>query len=414
MPTDLSPKSTTSAKALPATGDASAVQAALAYGIYTTAAFNNGASDQVAYVYGKLGGNMLDIEIESANVYKAYEESCLEYSYLLNTHQAKNVLSDMLGGATGSFNEDGEMTAYRSDGADLNIKPNLKLPRFTLFYSSHVAASIAAQAGLNSHEKTYSASFDLVDNQQDYDLQDLVAGQDAFSSLVGNNKILIDKLYFKPNTSIWRFFGHTNSGRGFKAGTYGQYGANSTFEAVPVWQQELYASAFENSLKVRASHYSYEIHNNRLRLYPTPSSYSAEKMWVRFRVANESYEEESDRKYGADGINNVNSLPFPNVPFENINSVGKHWIRRFALALCKETLGQVRSKLSSIPIPGNDITLNGSDLISQGKEEQDKLREELKTVFDELTYGKLAESDQSLQDATENVLKRVPQGIYVG
>lgn len=414
MPIDLSPKSTVNAKVLPATGSSSDVQATLAYNIYTTAAFNNGASDQVAYVYGKLGGNILDIEIEPANVYKAYEESCLEYSYLLNTHQAKNVLSDMLGGATGSFDENGEMTAYRSGGADLDIKPNLKLPRFTLFYSAHVAASIAAQSGLNSHEKTYSASFDLVASQQDYDLQDLVASQAAFATLVGNNKLLIDKVYFKPNTSIWRFFGHTNSGRGFKANTFGQYGANSTFEAVPVWQQELYASAFENSLKVRASHYSYEIQNNRLRLYPTPSTWAAEKMWIRFRVANESYEEESDRKYGADGINNINALPFPNVPFENINSVGKHWIRRFALALCKETLGQVRSKLSSIPIPGNDVTLNGSDLLSQGKEEQDKLREELKTVFDELTYGKLAQSDQDLQDATENVLKRVPQGIYVG
>jgi hypothetical protein len=414
MPIDLSPKSTVNAKTLPATGSASDVQATLAYNIYTTSAFNSGAADQVAYVYGKLGGNILDIEIEPANVYKAYEESCLEYSYLLNTHQAKNVLSDMLGGATGSFDEDGEMTAYRSNGDDLNIKPNLKLPRFTLFYSAHVAASIAAQSGLNSHEKTYSASFDLISEQQDYDLQDLIASNEDFTSLVGNSKLLIDKVYFKPNTSIWRFFGHTNSGRGFKANTYGQYGANSTFEAVPVWQQELYASAFENSLKVRASHYSYEIQNNRLRLYPTPSSYSAEKMWVRFRVANEAYEEEADRKYGADGINNVNSLPFPNVPFENINSVGKHWIRRFALALCKETLGQVRSKLGSIPIPGNDVTLNGSDLLSQGKEEQDKLREELKTVFDELTYGKLAQSDQELQDATENVLKRVPQGIYVG
>jgi len=84
------------------------------------------------------------------------------------------------------------------------------------------------------------------------------------------------------------------------------------------------------------------------------------------------------------------------------------------LALCKETLGQVRSKLGSVPIPGNEVTLNGTALISEGQAEQDKLREELKTVFDELTYGKLAEGDQQMQDSTENVLKRVPHGIYTG
>ena len=82
--------------------------------------------------------------------------------------------------------------------------------------------------------------------------------------------------------------------------------------------------------------------------------------------------------------------------------------------MCKETLGQVRSKLGSIPIPGNDITLNGPALISESKEEQNSLREELKTVLDELVYGKLAEGDAALQDSINNVLGKVPYGIYVG
>ena len=83
MPTDLSPVSTTSALILPATGTHSDVTDALAFGIYSTAAFVSGAVDQVSYVYGKLGGNVLDIELETANIYKAYEEACLEYSYIV-------------------------------------------------------------------------------------------------------------------------------------------------------------------------------------------------------------------------------------------------------------------------------------------------------------------------------------------
>jgi len=415
MTTALNPSSTVNAKVLPSNGAPGDVSAALAYGIYSTDAFFSGAADQVSYVHGKLGGNILDIEIEAGNVYKAYEEACLEYSYLLNTHQAKNVLSDMLGGATGSFDQDGEFSAYRSD---TTIKPNLKFPRFTLAYSAHVATSVSAQAKMGGHERVYSASFDVTADTQDYDLQAIIAAKTTpidFSSLVDNNKVLIEKVYYKTNYAAWRFFGGTaSSSNRARHNTWGQHGMDSTFELTPIWQQELYASAYENALKLRASHFSYELKNNRLRLFPTPNSSSPEKMWVNFRLANQSYEEESDRRYGADGINNINALPFPNVPYENINSIGKHWIRRFCLALCKETLGQVRSKLGSVPIPGNEVTLNGTALISEGQAEQDKLREELKTVFDELTYGKLAEGDQQMQDSTENVLKRVPHGIYTG
>jgi len=196
---------------------------------------------------------------------------------------------------------------------------------------------------------------------------------------------------------------------------YGMYSDDSTFELVPVWQHELQASAYENNLKMRSSHYSYEIINNRLRIFPIPNTSSPAKFYVKFRLSStEAYDEESDRQYGSDGVNNMNTLPFPNVPYANINSIGKQWIRRFALALCKETLGQIRSKLGSLPIPGNDVTLNGAALISEGKEEQNALREELKTVLDELTYVKLSEGDASLMNTVNETLQKVPYGIYVG
>ena len=117
---------------------------------------------------------------------------------------------------------------------------------------------------------------------------------------------------------------------------------------------------------------------------------------------------------GVDGINNMNTLPFANIPYANVNSIGKQWIRRFALALCKETLGQTRSKFATIPIPGESVTLNGSALISEGRETQEKLRTELKEVLDQLTYQALAESDASISDSVETTTKRVPAGVFVG
>ena len=110
----------------------------------------------------------------------------------------------------------------------------------------------------------------------------------------------------------------------------------------------------------------------------------------------------------------MNTLPFENIPFKNINSMGKQWIRRFALALTKEVLGQVRGKFGSIPIPGESITLNADSLLSQGQAEQTALRDELKTVLDELIYARIAETEAGIMDSTNRVQANVPAGIFVG
>jgi hypothetical protein len=157
--------------------------------------------------------------------------------------------------------------------------------------------------------------------------------------------------------------------------------------------------------------------NNKLRIFPIPSGMHPSKMWIEFTIGINAWEQEDsdkDPNIGLEGINNLNTVPFSNIPYNNINSIGKQWIRRFALALCKEMLGITRSKFGSIPIPGNDIQLNGSDLISQAKEEQSALRDELKEVLDELTYGKMIEGDAKMLDSTSEVQKHIPLPIYVG
>ena len=113
----LTPVSTTSAIVLPITGTHSNVNSAtnpLPFGIYTSTSFVSGAVDQVAYTYKKLGGDVLDLEITEHQVYSAYEEAVLEYSYIVNSHQAKNVLSDLLGANTASFDQDGQIESGSS------------------------------------------------------------------------------------------------------------------------------------------------------------------------------------------------------------------------------------------------------------------------------------------------------------
>jgi hypothetical protein len=196
--------------------------------------------------------------------------------------------------------------------------------------------------------------------------------------------------------------------------TYGQYADDSSFQVIPAWQNKIQAMQYEDHLYTRTSHYSYEVIDNKLRLYPIPDTVSPEKFWFRFTVDNSDIWEDGDDN-GQDGINNMNTLPFENVPYENINSIGKQWIRRFALALSKETLGQIRGKFGgNVPIPGENVSLNASDLLSQAKAEQDALRDELKTQLDEMTYNKLLATDKEMVTNAKAIVTETPLKIFVG
>ena len=88
--------------------------------------------------------------------------------------------------------------------------------------------------------------------------------------------------------------------------------------------------------------------------------------------------------------------------------MGRQWTRQFCVALCKELLGQIRSKFGSIPIPGGDLQLNGSDLLGQGKEEQDALKTELKEMLETLTYSAMLEDEANASDNLMRILKNIP------
>ncbi|MHC4316107.1 MAG: hypothetical protein ACYSW3_27000, partial [Planctomycetota bacterium] len=368
----LTPVSTTSAITLPSTGTPSLVAASCPIGVYTGSTdFLSGASDQVAYTYQKLGGDILDIELTTGSVYAAYEEAVLEYSYIVNMHQSKNILSDVLGMTTGTFDHDGESLT-----GDTNVA--LKYPKTTFAYNQKMTEGFSGQAGIGAAYNIYSASFAGVSKQQEYDLYSILSSSAAtnvdpasgspvpYAGMINGKKIVIEKVYYKTPQAMWRFFGYYGGLNTVgNLSNYGQYADDSTFQLIPVWQNKAQAMAFEDSIYTRNSHYSFELHHNKL---VTPAYY-----WFDFRILGDAWDEtnaEAGAASGVDGINNMNTLPFANIPYANVNSIGKQWIRRFALALCKETLGQTRSKFATIPIPGESVTLNGSALISEGRETQ--------------------------------------------
>jgi len=418
----LSPVSQMSKVILPITGNVANVnQQTLPFGIYVNSEYwsseqineyKTGSIEQVAYVYKKLGGDVLDIELVETQVYAAYEEACLEYSYLINLHQSKNILPFALGQATSSFNSDGQISS-----SDPNVSANLAFPKMSFAYAKNIALSVGNEVSLNGNEPIYSASFDTIPSVQDYDLQSIVSSSAIENGWnIDGKRVSIKKVFYKTPGASWNFYGYFGGLNVVgNLSTYGQYADDSTFEIVPTWQNKLQAMAYEDAIKTRVSDWSFQLRNNSLRLFPVPNAASPRKIWFEFSIPTDSWTNvDGSTNSSINGVNNMNTLPFQNLPYNKINSIGKQWIRRFCLAICKEMLGQIRSKFAQIPIPGESVTLNGDKLISEGKEEQKDLREELKTQLAEMTYAKVNEESAKLMEDASKTQSFIPNLIFVG
>jgi hypothetical protein len=411
----ITPASTTTTVRLSSSATATEASTASNYpfSIYTTDQyFLTGAAEQVAFVYKMLGGDVLDIELTNQNVFSAYQAACMEYSYLLNIHQAKNSLPNMLGNTTGTFDHKGSLL---SGPTGSNVA--LKFPRFQAQLPRNVAKGFGASVGVGGDVPVYSASINLTSSVQDYDLQtaaDAALTAAGKSNLVGKRAV-VTKVYYITPRAMWRFFAYYGGINVIgNMTTYGMYTDDSTFEVVPTWQNKLQAMMYEDSIYTRTSHHSYEIVDNKLRLYPVPAVTDVTKMYFRFYIVPDAWEAGSTND-GIGGINNLNTLPFENIPYTNINSIGKQWIRRYALALSKEMLGQIRGKFGgNVPSPGVTITLNATALLGEAEKEKTALRDELVKVLDELTYAKITETQAGIAKNAAETMKYAPLPIFVG
>jgi hypothetical protein len=163
---------------------------------------------------------------------------------------------------------------------------------------------------------------------------------------------------------------------------------------------------------VRRSNYSFEMHNNNLKIFPIPDG-SISKMYFEY-ILNSERSKSSLMVGGSSIISNIYDVPYTNPTYSSINSVGRSWIFEYALALCKEMLGYVRGKYSTVPIPGDTVTLNGSDLISAATNEKERLIDRLRAYLGETSREKLLERRNAESTFIEQELNRVPRAIYIG
>lgn len=356
-------------------------------------------ADQFAiFAKRKLGEDILSVELTRKMYYGNLEEAVLEYSSIINQYQAKSQLLQFMGMPTGSY--DAEQ----------------RYPRENLQYLARFAEPYATEAGIGGSYNMMSGSIDLVTGQQDYDINtDLKDSNGNIIFETGPNAVegfktrlrISEVFHFSPQAA-YRFFDTTSAINYLNNEfSFESFTPETIFYVLPVFEDILRAGQLDLSNRVRRSNYSYKIIGSKIRIFPTPTQDNPKKLFMRVMYNNDplnpSYQD--DTIYG---VSNLSNVPFGNLIYNRINSIGRQWIRQFALALCKEQLGEIRSKFSSVPIPGADVSLNGSDLLSRGREDKKELITQLKEMLDTMTYDKLLEVSSTRAELIQKQLKFIP------
>ena len=186
-----------------------------------------------------------------------------------------------------------------------------------------------------------------------------------------------------------------------------------TYIMRPVSHDIARAQAIETSDKIRKSAYTFELINNKLRIFPRPVSGSAgDKVYFNYYVKDEKGS--TTRTWTSDKVSDPSNAPYKFVTYDEINAPGRQWIRKFALALSKELLGIIRSKYASMPLPNGEVSLDGEGLKAEGREEKDQLLTELKEFLESVTLKERTTAEQEIADAQQSVLNKAPLGIYIG
>ena len=357
--------------------------------------FQADADKVIPFIKRKLGDDILSVELTKKQIWACFEEAVMEYGSLVNEYQTKSQLSNLMGISTGS-----------------NIEG--KYAHETLDFVLRLAEPYAQEAGIGGSYNTMSGSIALTAGKQDYNMYSELKdehGNLLFSSSLNNPPTrmkIMEVFHFSPQAA-YRFFDTTSAINYLNNEfSFESFTPETVFYVLPIFEDVLRGGAMDMSNRVRRSNYSYTTQGTNIRIYPSPTTSSTtQKLWIRVGFSadpfNPAYKDST-----IEGVSSFANIPYGFLKYETFNSMGRTWVYQFALALSKELLGLVRSKFSEVPIPGNSLKLNGDNLVSQGREDQGKLKEEMNNLLESLTYEKMVEGDANKAENLQRILKTVP------
>lgn len=399
------------------------------FGLFDSSpAFQADADRVVTYVLRQLGEDVLAVELTKKMIWSCFEEATLAFNANIIEYQAKSNLVNLLGTPTGSVDP---ITGHSSVNlTNAYIRPNFE-------FLIRQAEPYASEVGYGQSLDSYSGSIELRTGVQDYDLYDELvdnAGNplSAYMASGSSGRMKIFEVYHEA--PIQFVFNSNLASNYISTGVpVESYTPDTRFYVLPIFEDVLRGQNLKAASKIRRSQYSYRITGRKIRIFPTPTnaiSIYGRRLWIRVGFppsavpgtdlyTSGSYQSASG-SYGPYpsitdgtlyGVSNPANVPMGVIDYSTINLWAKNWIYQYTLALATVLLGRVRTKMKSIPIPGAELTLNGDDLVSNGREDLDKLLNGeggLIAKLDSLTYDKLAEKEANMAEQLQKQLKYLP------
>jgi hypothetical protein len=369
------------------------------FGFYDTDAQFVADADKVAnYVVTKLGYPVMDVELVEKQLYACFEESVAVYAEELYQSKIKDNYLSLEGAPTASLLN------------NIVVAPSLQ-------NIINIADTYGQAAGVGGMVEWYTASLDLKAGQQVYDLQ---AWGVEKGYIQPSDRVVIQRIFYQGVPAVNQYYdpyigGSINYQGATENFGWASYSPGLNFVLFPVYWDIQRIQEIEMSNTVRRSAFSFELINNKLRIFPRPEVDGA-VVWLDFSKKSELSNPITNSPYGANTglVTNPSKAPYGNITYSQINQPGKQWIYEYVLALASEILGLIRGKYSEIPIPGSEVTLNGADLISKGKETQLALRDKLRLDFEDMSRRAQLERKQSENQSISSTLNDVPMFIYLG
>ena len=353
------------------------------------------------YVASKLGHPVMQLEFNSGSMYACFEEAVSEYSQQINHYNTRNWMWEHYGNTTTGSN-------FSSTGSHEPETPVGGLSLFTLSEQYGQAVNVGGNATL------YTGSIVLTSSQQVYDLTSEAVLESSIGSV---DRLEIQRVFNNGPAAISKFYDPF-------AGTYDNielldsFGFGNVSPAVsyilrPISYDLARANAIETNDLIRKSAYSFELVNNKMRIFPNPESSDAGgRIYFHYYKRNDRTDVTQD--YMNNRVSDPSNIPYKFITYTEINSMGRNWIRKYTLALAKELLGIIRSKYASLPLPNGEVNMDGEALKAEGREEKTNLLEELSEFFEAVSKKEQALSEQEVANAQQEVLNKAPLKIYIG
>jgi hypothetical protein len=366
------------------------------FGIYDNDyTFGDDAPKVALWCARRLGYPIQNVELIDENFYACFEEAASEYSAQVNQFNIRNNLTSLLGKPIG--------TNYSQ-----KMVQGTNLP-----YLVGLADSYGTQVGVGGNTDIKKGSIPLQIGKQEYDLDTLFA--DVSES---GKKIDITRVFHEATPAINRFFDpYSVSGQGtlnlIDEFGFGSFSPSAQFVLMPMYEDMLRIQAIEFNDQFRKSAFTFNIVNNKIRIFPIPSSTSLmTTLYFDYIVRDEYFANSTIVK--ADVVSDYSDVEYDFISYRKINDVGRQWIRKYTLALVKELLGAIREKYSTIPIPGSEISLDGGALRAEAQTEKDNLMTQLRETLEELSRKNQFEYRNSEATQTQEMLQKIPLAIYIG